>query len=147
MNLHTSIPHVDECMSRQVVTIPRNLSIADARQRMFNHHIRHLPVMEDGHVVGIVSERDLNTLRSLSRKIDPDQMEVSTAMVSNPYICHPDTPLDEVVETLANHKIGCALVTDQGKLVGVFSVIDGLKQLVRMLRKEEEIPFLEQSLL
>lgn len=50
---------VSEIMTRDVISVSRDSSVADCIKLMKEHHIRHLPVMEDGRAIGIVSLRDL----------------------------------------------------------------------------------------
>lgn len=92
---------------------------------MDEHNIRHLPVQENGKVVGIVSERDLHH----RIKRDAPQAEKSTIkarhiMVPDPYIVPFRTPLHEVVSEMAKRRIGSVLVQRNGKLAGILSAID-----------------------
>jgi acetoin utilization protein AcuB len=122
-------------MTRDPVTIPADLSLADARLRMFDHGIRHLPVIDQGHVVGIVSERDLAMVTGIPG-VDANRVMVSEAMVPHPYIVASDMPLIEVCSTMLERKLGSAVIMDEGKLKGIFSVVDALAQLVAMLGRD-----------
>ncbi|MCA9683791.1 MAG: CBS domain-containing protein [Myxococcales bacterium] len=126
---------VGDCMSQNPVTIPADLSLADAYERMLEHGIRHLPVLDDGHVVGLVSERDLALVTGIPG-VDKNRVEVREAMSEHPYIVAPGTLLEEVVATMWDKKIGSAVVMDGGKLVGIFSVVDALAMLLAKLRGE-----------
>jgi len=122
-----------DCMSQVPVTIDAGLTMDDAAQRMFDHKIRHLPVVDRGHLVGVVSERDLAMIDSIPN-VDRQSMSVATAMSSNPYTCSKATPLVEVVDTMADQKIGTAIVMESGKIVGIFTTIDALRYLADALR-------------
>ncbi|HLT38693.1 MAG TPA: CBS domain-containing protein [Enhygromyxa sp.] len=122
-------------MTPNPVTIPADLSLADAAERMYEHGIRHLPVMDRGHIVGVVSERDLALVTGIPG-VDKDRVEVTEAMVPHPYIVAPETPLEEVVAVMQERKIGTAVVMKNGEMRGIFSVIDALAVLLFMLRGE-----------
>ncbi len=121
-------------MTADPLTIDGGLSLSDAFTRMFQAHVRHLPVYVGGHLVGILSDRDVAHVSAV-RSIDPDRYTAEQACTPNPYVCRPDAPLAEVVQVLAEHKFGAALVMEDGKLLGMFSVIDALQALVALLHR------------
>ncbi|PRP96175.1 CBS domain-containing protein [Enhygromyxa salina] len=131
MNSETST--VGDHMTSNPVTIPADLSLADAAQRMHDHGIRHLPVIDQGHVVGIVSERDLALVMGIPG-VDKERVEVTEAMRAHPYIVEPSTPLVQVVTLMHERKLGTAVVMEKGELRGIFSVIDALEALLIMLQ-------------
>lgn len=126
-------PTVREFMSPDPVIIDGGLSVSDAATRMFQINARHLPVYVGGHLVGILSDRDLARLAA------PDNLEggrnqtAEQACTPNPYVCRLDTPLAEVAAVLARNKIGAALVMEEGKLLGMFTVTDALNALSSLL--------------
>ena len=92
---------------------------------MEEHNIRHLPVQENGKVVGIVSERDLHHhVKRTAPKSVKDQILARQIMIPDPYIVPFRTPLHEVVFEMAKRRIGSVLVQRQGKLAGILSAID-----------------------
>ena len=126
---------IGDCMTPNPVTIPSDLSLADAAQRMYEHGIRHLPVMEGSHIAGVVSERDLALVMGIPG-VNKNTVEVTEAMVSSPYIVTPETALEDVVEIMHERKIGTAVVMKDGEIRGIFSVIDALEVLLFMLKGE-----------
>jgi acetoin utilization protein AcuB len=126
---------VGDCMTANPVTIPADLSLADAAERMHEHGIRHLPVLDQGHIVGLVSERDLALVMGIPG-VDKNRVEVTEAMTVSPYIVAPETPLEEVVAMMHERKIGTAVVMQDGAMKGIFSVIDALAVLLFMLKGE-----------
>lgn len=113
-------------MTLAPVTIPKDATIHDAACTMFEHKIRHLPVMDGEKVAGVISDGDVAVVNALPG-IDAAQVSVFFAMTTSPYICSPDAPLLDVVRTLRERKIGSALVMQGDSLVGIFSVIDALR--------------------
>ena len=106
-------------------TIGVDQSLAVAAETMRAHKIRHLPVLKGGKVVGILSERDVQLVSGLPA-VDPTTVTVEDAMSDMVYAVTPDTPLEEVAAEMAAHKYGAALVTERGRVAGVFTTIDAL---------------------
>ena len=84
---------------------------------MAEHAIRHVPVLRQGRVVGIVSAR------------------APHVVVPDPYVVEMLTPLDEVVATMSRRRIGSAVVVKKGKLAGILSVSDVCRVLAEVLRE------------
>jgi acetoin utilization protein AcuB len=125
-------PTVGQYMSVSPRTIAPGRSIASAHRLMRAAGIRHLPVVEKGVVVGVLSARDLLLLESLP-KVDPDEARVSEAMIHDVFSVSPDAPLGEVVETMIDRKLGSAIVVDGPTIVGVLTTIDALQALHTLL--------------
>jgi acetoin utilization protein AcuB len=116
-------------------SITRGETLAAAHERMRLGGVRHLPVLDDdGKLIGVVSERDLFFTETL-RGAKPDTVTVDVAMSDDAYAVTPDTPLDEVAATMANHKYGCAVVFRERRVVGIFTTVDALRVLVDLLRR------------
>jgi acetoin utilization protein AcuB len=107
-------------------------TLVQARQLMEDYGVRHLPVTDDGRLVGILSDRDINLVQSLAPLV-LESINVEDAMNSPPYSVPIDAPLQEVARTMAVHKFGCAIVVDHGAVVGVFTTIDALHALADSL--------------
>lgn len=118
-----AIPTIQKYMTTSPHTIGDDQPMALAHQMMREHHVRHLPVLRGTKIVGIVSDRDLNTVETL-RDVDPRAVLVSEAMTQEPYLVGPEAPLDEVVATMAKNKYGSAVVTQHAKVVGIFTTVD-----------------------
>jgi acetoin utilization protein AcuB len=127
-----AIPHVDKYMTPSPHSVGQEQSLAQAHHLMRGHHIRHLPVLHGGKLVGVLSDRDLHLIETL-RDVDPEKVTVEEAMSPLVYAVSPRAPLDEVVREMANHKYGCAVVEDGGKLVGVFTTIDAMRAFADLL--------------
>jgi acetoin utilization protein AcuB len=127
-----AIPHVDKYMTPTPHSVGQEQSLAQAHRLMREHHIRHLPVLHGGKLVGVLSDRDLHLIETL-RDVDPEKVTVEEAMSATVYVVSPRAPLDEVVREMAQHKYGCALVEDGGKLVGVFTTVDALRAFADLL--------------
>ncbi len=115
-----AIPAVQKYMSYAPHTIGQKQTLATAHDMMREHRIRHLPVLEGGQLVGLISQRDLSLVESL-KDVDPEQVCVEDAMSQTVYHVSPEAPLDEVAAEMAEHKYGSAVVMSNGKVVGMFT--------------------------
>ena len=100
---------------------------------MREHAIRHLPVLHGGKLVGLLTDRDLHLVESLAG-VDPTKVKVEDAMSTVVYSVGPDTPLDEVVSTMGEHKYGSAVIMQNEKVVGIFTTVDVCRALAELLQ-------------
>jgi|SRR5450432_1716107 len=114
-------------------TIGREQTLATAHRMMREHKVRHLPVLDAGKLVGVISQRDLHLIETL-RDVDPETTTVDDAMTADVYVTGPDTPLEEVAAAMAANKYGSAIVVEGKNVVGVFTTVDALNALSSVLR-------------
>ena len=112
-------------------TIGREQSLTAAKQLMHKNHVRHLPVLHAGKLVGVVSERELDVISALPGS---KQLSVEDAMVPDVYTISEDAQLETVAAEMARLKISSAIVLKGGDVVGVFTAVDGLRALADVLR-------------
>ena len=110
-------------------TIGRDQPLAKASALMQAHHIRHLPVLDGGVLVGVLSDRDVRLVESVSGT-DPKTTLVEEAMTPEPFFVLADAPIRDVAAEMVAHKYGCAMVTERGHVVGIFTTIDALRALL-----------------
>lgn len=128
------IPSIEKHMtpSPHAISVTQPLSLAHALMKQ--HDIRHLPVVDGGKLVGLLSMRDLHLIGSL-KDVNPTKVSVSAAMSKEVYAVSPATPLHEVVNAMADHKYGCAVVMHNGKVVGIFTTVDVCRAFGELLSK------------
>ncbi len=126
-------------MSRSPTVVSSRLTLVEAHQVMREKGIRHLPVVDEGRLVGVVSQRDLYLLETL-RGVDAARELVDDAMSSEPYTVGPDAALEEVAHEMATRRAGSAVVVDTGAVVGIFTSTDALRALAAVLRGGEAAP-------
>ncbi len=129
-----AIYSVQKFMTISPFVIPSSCTLAQAQRVMREKNIRHLPVVDDGRLVGVVSQRDIYMLETL-RGIDPLTETVAEAMTADPYTAPPEAPLEEVALVMAERKYGSAVVVDGGVVVGLFTTVDALRTLSSMIRR------------
>jgi acetoin utilization protein AcuB len=113
-------------MTSPVTAIDERESIARAHSMMRERGIRHLPVTRNGQLVGVVSERDIFLLLSLSGA-SAENEPVEEAMSEVPFTVNPDMPLGAVAREMARRKYGSAIVVENGQVVGIVTTIDFLR--------------------
>lgn len=129
----STVPTVASFMTKSPHSIGRSQTLTKAHELMRANRIRHLPVLDGGKLVGMVSQRDLHLIESLS-DVKADAVQVDEAMVQLPYAVPPEAPLDEVVQEMSERRYGSAVVMEHGKVVGVFTTTDAMRVLAQMLR-------------
>lgn len=124
---------------RSVMTpFPYSVEIEDplshAQQMMAEHRIRHLPVMEDGRLVGVVADRDVRLLVDPRLGRPADGVKVGEVCVREAYVVGVQERLDTVLLHMAQAHIGSALVVKGGRLAGIFTVTDACRAFGELLR-------------
>ncbi len=127
-----AIPQVSKYMTVMPHTIGFDQPIEKALMMMKEYKIRHLPVLNSGSLVGIITERDIQLLMSFP-DVDKKKCTVEDAYTPDPYQTKPEAHLDAVCEEMAAHKYGCALVVDNKKLVGIFTWVDALTAMSHLM--------------
>lgn len=125
---------VEEFTTPNPVTATPNTPIDELRALMTTYGVRHLPIVRDGDVVGLVSDRDLRVAQGLSAT---HQLQVLAGdiMSTDPVSVKADTPLDEVAFTMSDRKIGSVIVLEaDGALLGIFTLTDALNALIEITR-------------
>jgi acetoin utilization protein AcuB len=126
---------IDRFMTKAPHTIGSDQTLTTAHRMMRRFRIRHLPVLTQGNLVGILSQRDLHFIETLSG-VDPDQVMVDEAMSDEIFTITPKTAVETAATEMADHKFGCAVVMDGGHVVGVFTTVDALRALSAVLLAE-----------
>lgn len=125
-----------DVMTPNPVTVPPHTSVAEVWSLMRERALRHLPVIERGSLVGMLSDRDIAHF-DLAHLLTVDDAEALrrelgtpavTVMSADVITVHPDTELGDVVDLLLEHRIGAVAVVRPGtqELVGVVSYVDVL---------------------
>ena len=101
-------------------------------QAMREHGLRHVPVLEDGKLAGLIGERDVMVVRSL-RSVSPESLEVGAVMKARPHAVAPDTPLPEVAAHLAESQDDSVVVVKGDCVIGLFTTLDALRAIQDLL--------------
>lgn len=128
----TSPQTIAGLMTASPLTIESDRKLSDAHRMMTAEGLRHLPVLRKGKLVGVLSQRDLFLVESMAG-VDPDIDVIADAMTEDVYKTSPDAPVRDVVKTMVAHKYGCAVVLEEGRVIGIFTVVDALRHLADVL--------------
>jgi acetoin utilization protein AcuB len=128
-----TIATIREFMTPTPVCIAPDLPLTEARARMHELDARHLPVVEGGHLVGIISDRDVALVDAVLG--NAEKITVRQAMTAQPFTCGPGAHLHAVAAEMAEHKYGSAVVVDPShatQVLGVFTTTDALRALAKL---------------
>jgi CBS domain-containing protein len=122
----SALPNLKTAMTPFPYTVARDASLAEAREMMAEHGIRHLPVTVDHELMGVVSERDLQAALSLT-KASAAALTVGDICATDVYVVDLEEPIENVLLTMAERHIGSAIVTRRGRLAGIFTAVDACR--------------------
>jgi acetoin utilization protein AcuB len=136
---------VGERMSHPVITVSPNLPIAEALNLMKREHIRRAPVVKDGKLIGIVSDKDLlNASPSPATSLSVweinyllSKIEVKDVMSRKVFTVTENTPLEEAARIMADNKIGGLPVLREDHIVGIITETDLFKIFLELMGARE----------
>jgi CBS domain-containing protein len=117
------MPQISERMTADVVTIEPSASVVDAAKQMIQKEKGPLPVVEGGHVVAMVTDRDI-IARVVAEGRDPSSVTVDDISTKELVTASPDQDVDEARRLMAEHELDRILVTEGDQLVGIISEAD-----------------------
>lgn len=128
---------VSEIMIARVEVIDVNCTAGEALDKLSDLGIRHLPVVQNGDLVGIVSDRDLRVYESsLGEELNQPELarrrlntKVSAVMHTDIISVIPESDVTELIDIMLEDKVGAVLVVDgvNGRLLGIVSYVDVLQ--------------------
>jgi Predicted transcriptional regulator, contains C-terminal CBS domains len=120
---------VKSWMVTEVITASPEDTVEEAIQLMRRFSIRHIPIIENGKLVGLVTESNLRAYLS-SEKL---QLPLKEVMILNPITVDPETSIDEAARIIYKYKIGGLPVITEGKLVGIITITDILEAFIELM--------------
>lgn len=124
--------HAKDLMTPEPVRLRADSTLGEALGLLALADVRHLPVVDDTRVVGMVSERDVLGVVTPSHEGGPGpklDRAVRELMSEEVYAVAPDATVAQVIEEMLAHRVGAVLVTDDGRLEGIISYVDVLEAL------------------
>ena len=111
----TTLPH----------TIGQDSSVELALEKMREFHCHHLPVLEGGHLVGVISDRDLYLATTITKT---GETTIKDIMMDDPYIVEPSSETKSVLQEMLNKKISSAIVkATPNNDWGIFTTTDAIR--------------------
>jgi predicted transcriptional regulator len=131
-----TLPTIESVYTPVTITVNLRDPLRKARLAFRHNHIKQLPVMHQGKLMGLVKEKDVWLL------LGPDfdypresDLLVEDAYISNPLIVDIEEPLVNTLFLMAEQRSGCVLVTSKGKLAGIFTDTDACRCFGRYLQR------------
>ncbi len=126
------IPPIKSVMTPFPYHTDGSQTLQDALRMMEQHDIRHLPVMQGGEIVSVITDGDVRL--ALGPALGAERLRVSDVVHREAYRVELTEPLDVVVSRMADEHIDCAVVLKNSRLVGIFTMTDACRCLGGMLR-------------
>jgi acetoin utilization protein AcuB len=123
---------VERFMTHCPHTIEEHQPLSAGHELMRRYQIRHLPVLREGKLVGMLSQRDLHFMETLSG-VDPEKVPVGDAMSTDTYTVGPRTTLRQVAAEMADHRYGSAVIMERERVIGILTTVDGMRALSILL--------------
>lgn len=121
-------------MTSHVHTASPETTLAEALSLTRAHRIRHLPILENDRLVGIVTDRDLRLAMPPIWADEHDELmqalhtrRVGELMITDIVTVQPDTPVEDAAKLFYSHRIGCLPVLEEERLVGILTETDLLR--------------------
>jgi acetoin utilization protein AcuB len=133
-------------MSQPVITVPPDMSLPDCLKLMQRERIRRTPVVENGRLIGIVSDKDLlNASPSDATSLSVweityliNKIKVKDVMTKEVLTIQENMPIEEAARIMVDNKIGGLPVMDNGDLVGLITETDLFKVLLELMGAREQ---------
>ncbi|MEW6273394.1 MAG: CBS domain-containing protein [Thermodesulfobacteriota bacterium] len=152
---------IEEWMSRPVHTVKPLDTISHARELMVRHRVNQLPVVRDGRLIGIVTDRDLRDAfpsvfteideaiardfgeprrrRTRARETDPGKVPVDMVMSHDPMSLSPRDSVEEAARLMRRERFGALPIVDGGALVGILTRSDVLDAFLGLAESMAEV--------
>jgi CBS domain-containing protein len=111
-----------DIMTTQVAAVSPHDNVYEAASLMKQHNVGMIPVVENGQLRGVITDRDLVIRGIADRK--PNSQQVTEVMTEAPVTARPDMTVDEAAQLMARYQIRRLPVVENGRLVGVVSIGD-----------------------
>ena len=122
---------VNEWMAKDPVTVTKDQKVQDCVDLMKKHSIRHLPVVENKKLIGLVTESDLREVFLASLMED---LSIEGVMISEPITVSPNTEIEDAAKLIYYHKIGgLPVVDDYEYVVGMITVADLVEVFIELM--------------
>lgn len=125
-------------IARPIITIDEDASVTDASKAMVDNNRGSIVVTRKGETVGIITERDVMK-RVVAKSMDPTSTKVKLVMTESPITFEQDKPLREAIDLMNRKGLRRMLVTEKGKIVGIFTLRDIVRHTRSCLHCGKEI--------
>lgn len=128
---------VEEFTTPDPISINEEMGLEELLRLMNAEDIRHLPVMRDDELVGIISDRDVRLFAGMPYE-DRKDLTAADIMSEDLLSIEASTPLDQAALMMSGHKVSSLIVCEEGEFLGIFTATDALNALIEILRGIDE---------
>lgn len=114
---------VREIMSNRVLSLRHSDTVLKAAEMLSNHNVGSLPIVTDGELVGIITDRDI-VLRCVAGRCDATQMRIGEIMSTRLVTVAPEDSVREAMDVMAANQVRRLPVTEGKRVVGMLSLAD-----------------------
>ncbi len=133
-------------MSQPVITVPPDMSVPDCLKLMQSERIRRTPVVENGRLIGIVSDKDLlNASPSDATSLSVweityliNKIKIKDVMTKDVLTIQENMPIEEAARIMVDNKVGGLPVMNNGDLVGLITETDLFKMLLELMGARDQ---------
>jgi CBS domain-containing protein len=115
--------NVRDVMTPTVQTVSPSQSLAEAAEVMKGEDVGSVPIVEEGRLAGILTDRDI-VMRAVAERRDPQAVKVDEVASRELVTVEPEQDLDEALALMARHQVRRLPVVEQGRLVGMLAQAD-----------------------
>lgn len=123
---------VEDFFTESPISVHADDEVDRAQEIMSSKGIRHLPVTDDGKLVGVLSDRDIKTALGF-KGASTKRLKCGDICSNDVYVTHRESPLEVVARELADKHYGSAVVTEKDEIVGIFTTTDACRALATVL--------------
>ena len=132
---------VKELMTKDVVTINKESTIVDAAKIMDEKGVGAMVITDKGNILGVLTERDI-IARCVAKGCDPSKTKASEIMSTPVVAIDPEADIVDAAKLMVSKMIRRLPVLDGGKLVGIVTTYDLVKNVSKGKRKEDSLIYL-----
>jgi CBS domain-containing protein len=120
---------LEQIMTRNVEIVKADDPLEIAAQKMRDRDVGSLPVLDDGRLIGVITDRDI-TVRATAAGLDPRRTRVRNLITTDLIWCYPDQDVDKAAKLMEDYQIRRMIILDpeSQKLVGIISLGDLAKK-------------------
>jgi CBS domain-containing protein len=114
---------VRDTMTTQPATVERSRPVAEAARIMRDQNVGSLPVVEEGRLIGMITDRDI-VIRLVAEGRDLESTSVADAYTDQPVTVEPEQDLDDALTLMARYQVRRLPVTEGDRLIGMLAQAD-----------------------
>lgn len=123
---------IEDYYTASPVTVRASDDLDRAQELMTDKGIRHLPVLDGGELVGVLSDRDIKAALAI-KGATTKRISCGDIATEGTYVTRPGSPLQVVAREMAEKHYGSAVVTENDEVVGIFTTTDACRALADVL--------------